>query len=180
MGADIHLYIEYVDNEDSSFSSTDSIYLFNEGELLIPRDYNLFAVLAGVRSYDEFLPLYPPRGFPDPASVDAINSFHINILDHESERLDEEDVMREMAEEWVKNRESYIRDSWIKKNGFVSDPNYHNPSWLYLKEIKKAFDHSPYKLKNMPKEIFVVLDILESFENNFGKESARILFWFDN
>lgn len=181
MGSDIHLYVEYDDAENGKpFAEIDSVHLFNEGELLIPRDYYLFSVLAGVRSYDEFTPKFPPRGLPKVSSVDIINIFHFHIIDDPSERLQEYDVTRDQALQWVARGCSYIKDSWTKKDGFVSDPEAHSTSWLTLGEIFASFEHSPYELSDMPKEFLVVIDLLKSLEKYFGVGKARIVFWFDN
>jgi hypothetical protein len=137
-------------------------------------------VRAGVRAIDNFSPLFPPRGLPEAASIDLVNTFYLHIIEDESERFKEEDVLREEAEQWVEKGLSCIRDSWTKENGFVSDPDSHTPSWLYLREIKAAFSHSSCAMKDMPKEFLVVLDTLESIEKHFGKDKARIVFWFDN
>jgi len=180
MAADIHIYVEYDEGNDSPFSDPDKVYGFSEGEFLVPRDYELFSVLAGVRFSDEFQPLYPPRGMPEIASKDAINAYHLNVLDNESERLDAEDVMRSQADIWVNDGLSQIRDSWIKQHGFVSDPNFHTPSWLYLEEVKQAYIHSPFQMQDGSKEMLVIMDLLQSIENHFGARRARIVFWFDN
>jgi len=180
MGADIHLYIEYDDDGAIPFSDIQMIRGFSDGDFLIPRDYHLFATLAGVRSRNVFQPKYSPRGMPEVASPEVINRFFRNILDEEGERLEEDDVTRAQAEEWVAKGHSYIRDSWIKKNGFVSDPDHHTPSWLTLKEISESFAASPYSLVDMPKESQAVHELLQSLEKYFGVDRARIVFWFDN
>jgi hypothetical protein len=180
MGADIHLYVEYDDGNNEPFSIVDDIRGYSSGDFLIPRDYHLFAVLAGVRSYDKITPRYEPRGIPEIASPDIINAYYINILDDENERLEEADVSREQAEEWLSSGLSHIRDSWIKKIGFVSNPEYHTPSWLYRDEIIKSFDDTYYKLQDMPYEFQVIVELLESLERYFGKNRVRVVFWFDN
>ena len=72
MGCDIHVYVEYKPYSHSSYW-----FLFAHVHLM--RNYELFGVLAGVRS--EIAPLFPPRGLPD--NVDIITD-----CDHRNEEGD--------------------------------------------------------------------------------------------
>lgn len=68
MGCDIHLMVERrvdgvwqsVDNWEPDGDQSSCFY--------DDRSYNLFAVLAGVRNYDEVTPISGPRGIPDDVS----------------------------------------------------------------------------------------------------------------
>lgn len=55
MGCDIHAHIEY--------KKGDHWYYFAPASL--PRNYALFAHMAGVRNYGEVQPVAPPRGLPE-------------------------------------------------------------------------------------------------------------------
>lgn len=58
MGCDIHAFMEIKIKEEWHGVETD-----------IGRNYDLFALMAGVRNYDNVEPVHAPRGFPDDASV---------------------------------------------------------------------------------------------------------------
>ncbi len=57
MGCDIHAYIEY------KFSDCGYTEVFSTGEIHFGRDYELFGLIAGVRSSS--FPIFLTRGFPD-------------------------------------------------------------------------------------------------------------------
>jgi hypothetical protein len=56
MGCDIHAVIEYRISGDMWFVAGINVE--------IPRDYRLFAAMAGVRNYEEVIPVAAPRGLP--------------------------------------------------------------------------------------------------------------------
>ena len=58
MGCDIHVYAE---NKKSTSAYAKWHFA---GYMGVPRNYVLFALLAGVRNYYEFVPIAPPRGLP--------------------------------------------------------------------------------------------------------------------
>jgi hypothetical protein len=62
MGCDIHVYLEYKE-DDYYYFSKEAIF---DGKISprIWRDYNTFGILAGVRNYNNFIPIAPPRGLP--------------------------------------------------------------------------------------------------------------------
>lgn len=71
MGCDIHVYCERYDREENKWEAL-SLYSKKEDGAVQPvpiyteRDYDLFGILAGVRSYRD--PLVYPRGLPDDLS----------------------------------------------------------------------------------------------------------------
>ena len=64
MGCDIHAMIEIRCPHDSFPESTYE-YWHNAGDPMIGRDYELFAVLAGVRNDYGITPISEPRGMPE-------------------------------------------------------------------------------------------------------------------
>ena len=76
MGCDIHLFAE-VSWPDGGFLALAS------GKFFIPRDYNLFAALAGVRAEPGFLPLILPRRIPRDASTEASTNYYFPVIHNE-------------------------------------------------------------------------------------------------
>lgn len=80
MGCDIHTYVEKkIDGVWTALygeSPYDNGKISLEGWLYTDRSYRLFAVLAGVRSYNDGIqPIAPPRGFPDDITKEVRNDF---------------------------------------------------------------------------------------------------------
>ena len=68
MGCDIHAMIE-VRTSDWAEDNPDHWYWYNAGDPMIARNYGIFAILAGVRNYENFTPISPPRGRPSASDV---------------------------------------------------------------------------------------------------------------
>jgi hypothetical protein len=68
MGSDIHVIVEKYNKEKNIWEALedeeDTELVYKLGS----RDYLLFAKLAGVRNYGDFIPLSNPRGVPSDAS----------------------------------------------------------------------------------------------------------------
>lgn len=82
MGCDIHFYVE-TRNKKGNWKSADNWLFDNQGGRQLygvinkkwinnsfydARNYQFFAILAGVRNYDDITPIDSPRGVPDNAS----------------------------------------------------------------------------------------------------------------
>jgi hypothetical protein len=63
--------------------------------------------------------------------------------------------------------------------GYVADPDWHTPSWLFLSEIHEALAHAKLAVEDLAPEYRVVLDTRASAERWWGRR-ARLVFWFDN
>lgn len=65
MGCDIHMYIEYrKKGREGQFASLG-------GRINPGRNYELFAAMAGVRTYERREVMFEPRGLPPDAGYDA-------------------------------------------------------------------------------------------------------------
>lgn len=78
MGTDIHLYIEHYNKESKRWDSLSFYKKSSEGEFLPVdiydgRDYDLFGLLAGVRSIID--PFVFPRGVPDDMSCEVSKAY---------------------------------------------------------------------------------------------------------
>lgn len=178
MGCDIHLFLEIsVGAEYSPLSS---------GEFYIPRDYALFAALAGVRAEPGFRPLIEGRGFPGDASVAAFTGYYRPVLSFdEAKRLRMQGFVtpEEVAAEHLKNVDRVASDA--RKDipvprGWVSDPDYHHAGWLLLQEIDQCVTHAELKESALTPEFQVARNALRTLEEAYENSVTRIVFWFDN
>lgn len=197
MGADIHLFIEYdvsgrpgwwrhvirgVQGPVPAFSQEEFIKTFADGEFLIPRDYDVFSALAGVRRGEaEPGPLYEPRGFPATASSDVVCKHYRYVRDADEPLLMPDwEVSREEAEVYIAKGLSHYRDHARKPNGFVSDPERHTPTWLLACEFRAALAHHGIQPYESSFELGIAQRILDELEAQCGSGRARAVFWFDN
>jgi len=195
MGTDIHLFAEYdtgnirgLGQKSSSlpqavaepFAVAKNIKSIAEGEFFIPRDYALFDALAGVRHNNEKPPpLIPPRGFPIFASLDVTRAYFSYVCDDGEPPLEDHDVTRFDADKYVARGASIYRDHPSKPRGWVSEPDWHTPSWLFLHEIEAALRQHDSQFSRTSIEFQAVSDLLFSLEKHYPKRT-RIVFWFDN
>jgi hypothetical protein len=197
MGADIHLFIEYdvscrpgwwrhvipaIKAPVAAFSREEFVKPFANGEFLIPRDYDVFAALARVRWFEgDVEPLYPPRGFPATASADVVCKYYRYVRDvDEPVQMPDWEVSRQEAETYVAAHDSHYRDHPLKPNGFVSDPDFHTPTWLLAAEFRAALAHHAIDAFESSLELGIVQKTLDELEARCGTGRARAVFWFDN
>lgn len=197
MGTDIHLYVEYdvscrpgwwrhvipvIKEPVAAFSQEEFIKPFADGEFLIPRDYDVFTALAGVRwAEGDREPLYPPRGFPETASSDVLCKYYCYVLDADEQELSpDREIRRQDAEKYVATHHSHYRDHPIKPNGFVSDPNAHTPTWLLADEFRAALAHHAIDPFESSFELGIIQQTLDELDARCGAGRARVVFWFDN
>ena len=168
MGTDIHLFLEH------KIGGGEEYFSLAKGELNLPRDYDVFAALAGVRT--DAAPLIPPRGFPSDASWDAHRSYYHRVSDDETQYHDGLWWIEksEHAESYVARGISH-RKLW-RNVDLVSDPDAHHPSWLAGTEFSAALRASSLDLDKLSSEYLVVIAALDLF----ATRHARVVFWFDN
>jgi hypothetical protein len=161
MGCDIHGYIEYEDWEDNGKPHHSCF-----GENLGDRDYAMFGLLAGVRRGSA---IFSPRGIPENISYTVKSSFYMFVVDDEMNG--ERCVSRTLAREWIDK-------GWSKKidENYISDPDWHTPSWLTAKEYEQVLQ-AREEMKdygNVDQEWYAILAAMKALKN------ARFVFWFDN
>ena len=161
MGCDIHGYIEYEDWEDNGKPHYSCF-----GENLGERDYTMFGLLAGVRHGSA---IFAPRGIPENISFTVKGSFYQFVIDGEKDG--DGYISKVTAQEWVDKGWS----KWIDKN-YVSNPDWHTPSWLTTKEYEQVLrareEITDYG--NVDQEWYAILGAMKALKN------ARFVFWFDN
>jgi hypothetical protein len=195
MGADIHMYVEYIDKErleKSNKGEKDS-----RGELIKPywrdfggrinpgRNYWMFGFLSrGVRSY--FSNGIPSKGLP-PFNEMGYYS-RIDSVCYISEKSDNDDddksVTLETALKWAESGRCKIIEGSNGQPTWVEHPDWHSHTWLTTDEYETAINN--YKAEcqssgdylNTPIEYVAILAAMKSFEEN--GYVARLVIWFDN
>ena len=163
MGCDIHMYVEW------KVKSRNDNYWDTFGGCINPgRDYELFGLLAGVRS-DE-VPMFPIRGIPDNMAFESRYDYYYYVVENKKD-TDENYVTRKNAEEWVAAGLSTWKDTDHK---LVSGPDWHTPSWLTYAEFKKVLTGLDVEVTYKA----LLVDMMALTDH--GKNDVRVVFWFDN
>lgn len=170
MGCDIHCCIEYASPRRSDGSRWD--YKPFARELNMGRDYDLFALMAGVRGEEGIVPVCEPKGLPEGVSTVFLlrSGYQVDdeLADHEVDGY----CSREEAERWVRDGASaYIGGS------AVTNPDWHSVSWLNAAELEEV--QRRYRLLHGVDhlELGAVIAALHALDNEQGGRS-RLVFWF--
>jgi hypothetical protein len=167
MGTDIHLFVEHRLNPGGEYFS------LTEGEFNLPRDYEIFAALAGVRTAER--PLIEPRGFPQDASSDAHQGYYHRVSDEEQDFDEWWSIERpEDAQNYV-DRGLSQKKSW-RDTELVSAPDAHHPSWLSRSELLTALSRAGLDPEKLSPEYRIVVAALDLLADGDG----RVVFWFDS
>lgn len=115
MGCDIHVLVE-VRSGDNRFHPYQNTLMY------IPRDYNLFALLANVRNYGKIKPIDTPRGLPS------------DVCSYVREMFDDIDLH---SHSWIDEYEyrSHVRGMSQALDGLVD----YSAGWLDESEIRIIF-----------------------------------------
>lgn len=162
MGCDIHMFIEYRRNSKS--------WTPLGKEIKPGRNYQMFGILAGVRSDQEFY--FKPRGVPHDISYLAEYASRLFINETEG-------VSIEKANQWViKGISKFIYDN-ENKPCWVTNPDHHTHSWLSSYEFGMALKHYNSKHPGCIEPGYEAMLASLARLNELGFE-ARVVFWFDN
>ena len=170
MGCGIHCCIEYAPSRRSDESRWD--YTPFSCDVNIGRDYDLYALMAGVRGEEAIVPVCEPKGQPEDVSA--------AFLLHSSCRIDDELAAqevdgycsREEAERWVKEGASlYIGE------GAVTDPDWHSISWLNVAELEEVQRRYRLLRDTDHLQLSAVIAAMHALDNQQGGRS-RLVFWF--
>lgn len=173
MGCDIHLFIEVAEEH--------GVTAWASGEVYMSRNYDLFAKLAGVRSTEA--PMIPPRGLPFDLSNEVFHKYFHHVLE-------EAEIQTFRGYDWVTPDEAAAMlaagnshcpnlkaSELAKPEAFISNPDWHTPSWLWREEVMRVV---PEELVALCPAFRVVLNTLYSIDNTIPGARSRIVFWFDN
>jgi hypothetical protein len=127
MGCDIHSFIDYEEGQQPDGRTG----VFQFGTVHIHRDYFLFALMAGVRTDEPADAVVPPRGVPR-LSGRTQDEFAMFVTDDTGG--DPHYCTRETAEGYVKHGSFYLDP----EKRFVSNPDWHTPSWLTVPELEEV------------------------------------------
>jgi hypothetical protein len=173
MGCDIHMFVEYASFETPE--GADRYWSTFGSEFHMPRSYALFGLLAGVRGS---ACLFSPRGMPDDAGYMAAGADRLYISNsYGGERT----TTPERAEQWVRSGASkYIKGAG-GDNVWVTDPDNHSHSWLWLSDLEVALEaletiRDGYAA---PLEYWALLAAMHTLRDG-GRNVVRTVFWFDN
>mgnify|MGYP007071612154 FL=1 len=164
MGCDIHGYIEYEDWTDNDGKVHRSCF----GENLGTRDYSMFGLLAGVRRSGC---VFEPRGLPENVSFDVKSAYHLFVIDDSADDDRDGYVRKNTANGWI---ESGISRRY--EDRYVTNPDWHTPSWLTAKEYEQVLRarEEDKDYGNVDQEWYAILAAMKSLKN------ARFVFWFDD
>ena len=141
MGCDIHAHIEVKVEDKWRHFSTPSV----------ERNYRLFALMAGVRNYDEIEPIAEPKGLPEDIT-------YLTKIDYEGWKLDAHDesflTVRELVE--LDRRWRYYRNEL--KNWKHIEIIFH--TYIFGGSLTGWYQYPQDNTRNI--------------------EDLRVVFWFDN
>ena len=169
MGCDIHCSLEHIPAHHSDGSGWRFMPLASELEVF--RDYDVFALMAGVRGEGDISPVSEPKGLPEDVSDE--------FLMHAGDRIDDATAAqevdgyctREEAERWVRGGESvYLGDD------AVTNPDWHSMFWLDIVELKEVQRHYRLLQEIDPLELGAIIDAMRALDNEPGGRS-RLVFW---
>lgn len=186
MGADIHMYVEYVLESDierykkelkEKKENIRKPYIQSFADRLNPgRNYCMFGCLAdGVRNDIEGS--IEPKGLPPEDELGYMSMCDSRLFITE-EGEGEGECTLENAKKW----ETYGRKIIYRNDvpTFIENPDWHSHTWLSLKEYKQALEL--YKKNSLfdgvPIEYQAILDLMKSFRRNGA--IPKLVFWFDN
>jgi hypothetical protein len=165
MGCDIHMFVEYrqrMQGYDSWRSWGDRT---NPG-----RNYELFGLLAGVRS-DGDEQMVPSRGMPDDASFMATHANQMFITTEGEGRC---------TLEQARHYET-LGSTIIEQDGkptWVTHPDWHSHSWCTTTELDACLKRVHKLTGAWAMEYHALLAAMQKLEH-YGCE-VRCVFWFDN
>lgn len=198
MGTDIHALLEWDAKGDGMpFEEEHWTYSLAYGEMLLSRDYVAFAAMCGVRASEGCLtPLFAPRGLPSNPGEAVIFRYYRIVEDNfnwtESVLPMLPAVSKETARTWVKQGLAHYgpgMTQWERGNGRrlkeverrrVSNPDWHDASWLRPSEFRAAFAHFDYDLAHLAFDWQIMLHTMNEVERLLGSERVRFVFWFDS
>ena len=187
MGADIHLHLEYHTTPPGRLRReqarmTQPLYPrpVIANRFYIPRDYALFAALAGVRNSDNRPVKISPRGLPEDVSREIFHQYYVEIFppDTPADWL-------QAGWKWCRPEDaqkSVEKGKQIEERGsrrFIAGEDLHSPSHLYLSEIHQVLRHAGYDEAQLSPEFLLVLGGMEFIDKRYGDRCSRIVFWFD-
>lgn len=181
MSCDIHAFVEHRKKNPENQEYDGGWLTVFGSELSLSRNYDMFALLAGVRNLRRLKPIVEPRGIPKDLSWLPDMKAYLTI----SEKFSGEPGYTSLrkAEEWHRQTGQKIE----MRNGKpwrVEYPDWHSHSWLTRKELKDVFAayqkliNGSFQSEAFTADYRALLAAIDVYEN-LGFET-RFVFWFDN
>ncbi len=136
MGCDIHMYVEYKQQDAADDQREEYWYAY--GSRINPgRDYEMFGALAGVRT--EHVPHIEPRGLPPVLGYYSKSDYWIAVV---NDPKDMEGYTDPITAQRYKDHGSIEKTVEIRglTHSFISNPDWHTPSWLTPQEFEDAIN----------------------------------------
>lgn len=175
MGCDIHAHIEYAE-----FEREGKPMWWHYCTFFFLRDYWLFALMAGVRAYNNETALIEPRGIPADATYETRSSYSLYVTDKDGSDQGGGECSRKSADRWVASGTSEWLTDPNDKYPRISHPDWHTPSYLTLEEMKAVIArYVAVHLNELPRaNVYAAMAAMQAFEDRGLK--TRLVFWFDN
>lgn len=178
MGADIHMYVEYVHKEGKKRSEDNGElpgWISFGGRINPGRNYILFGYLAGVR-YNPVAAL-TPKGLPNDLGYMSLYDSRLYITE---DGKGEHETTMENALRWNKVGRKLHNDREGKPR-WVDHPDWHSHSWLTTKEFSKVLKKYLKDTHDWGDaiEYRALLSAMKTLEKS-GEYESRVVFWFDN
>lgn len=204
MGCDIHNYLE--EKIDGKWQLLDK---WSEGKdgfihidecIDIDRDYDLFAVLADVRNYYDFIPISAPKGLPnDCSSILLKYEYESNYGFHNYSWL----TYSEILKYWQDLHYKYVKkEGWVTKKDYdffrlVGRPSSYfgggggesisnkemdeldpNVDWGWKYKTLIEWKESYYEC--VGETLWNILRQMKDLSTRKVESDIRLVFWFDN
>lgn len=167
MVCDIHCFIEY---ERKGVENKYGWCPFGR-EVDPGRDYAVFEALAGVRG-KVTKAMFKPRGIPSNLGYVARDANRLYMVDRPTDN--ENEVERSKALDWVKSGQSVIEEAH-----WVTHPDWHTHSWLFLEEFKRVIFALKAEGDCWLLKYEAMIGAMEVLADG-GQNDVRVVFWFDN
>jgi hypothetical protein len=172
MGCDIDARVEYV----SWFGPGDRRAVTHFARVDMPRDYLLFALLAGTRGKlddgTRIDPVFPPRGLPQDITDETRTAATVRIDDDVAALEVDGYCTRAQAAEWCERGYSEYADG-----DTVPDPDRHSASWLTAAELSEVHRHYVQRGRQPDRTFEAVVAALGALDGD-KPGSSRVVFWF--
>ena len=165
----------YVDHSPKGRRGEEGRYWQSFGGRINPgRNYNIFGMIAGVRSNDE--PMFPVRGEPENMSFLAAWDAYLYVTDGDE---GEGSCTRKNAESWITAGYATGVYDTSGKLTKVSHPDWHSQTWLTSEEFGQLLDSARKKHVGFGIQWDALRAAMKALEDG-GDNDVRVVIWFDN
>lgn len=197
MGCDIHLTLEIKRKKLYDWEEKRNIKPTWQHSSIInsfsSRIYGIFAVLAGVRNYNNLNVIVPNRGFPEDATLYTNELYYLRIYHKDGEVPDFLQDCRYISQKDANNYvdkcnaniiiKTYGKGANADEIKYIEDIDYHHANWCTTQEMEECFKaifvDENGNLEGDYIEWKVLLAVMKAYEES-GEYECRAVYWFDN